>query len=525
MKNSIALYRVSTYRQSIEGHSLDAQEERAKEASEFLDTKIIKEWRIDTSSKRGKNLGRKDLKEALTFCRKNNVDYFIIDEVDRFMRSIEEYYWYKVEFKKLGVKLAFASQPELGDEDQFARLRELLAIYEAESSNTDRSKKTVDKMKARYSQGYYLSHPHAGYIKSEIAGLHIKDPERFDLLQRGSRLIIFDQYTPEQAVKWMNNEGYKTLGGKSLDVSHYIEFISDRYYCGKIDIKKDGPLSTVQNIDGLHEPMFNSSEHKRLVDVINKRNPKIRLKHNPEYPLANLIKHLECIEQKTYSKFSGFPKDRGSRNGKKRPKAPTYRCRSCKKSFIRSRLNDGVDDYMSDLVFLPDQATFKKALMKVWRNQRGSVVQRISALEANKQSVEADSRKTAQEYTKEPEGAAKNALRLLLEDYEIKLTAIKKDIEDTRDIDLESDKFVKFAIDFTENIKEKWWSISHDERKGGEQILFNGEFYVDSSAKVHTPNLSSIYRLGTNKKDPEGSNFNNMVELLGIAPRSEGLSC
>jgi len=196
----------------------------------------------------------------------------------------------------------------------------------------------------------------------------------------------------------------------------------------------------------------------------------------------------------------------------------TYRCRSCKKSFAKNRLNDGVDDYMSDLEFLPEQATFKKALIKVWRNQRGSVVQRISALEANRQSVEADSRKTAQEYTKEPEGAAKNALRLLLEDYDNKLIAIKKDIEDTRNIDLESDEFVKFAIEFTENIKEKWWSISQDERKGGEQVLFNGEFYVDSSAKVHTPKLSSIYRLGTNKKDPEGSNFNNMVELARFCP-------
>lgn len=89
---------------------------------------------------------------------------------------------------------------------------------------------------------------------------------------------------------------------------------------------------------------------------------------------------------------------------------------------------------------------------------------------------------------------------------------------------MESEDFVKFAMNFIEKLKNKWWSISFDERKGGEQILFNGEFYVDNSAKVHTPKLSTIYTLGTNKKDPGGVNFSNMVELAGTAPASAGLS-
>ncbi len=77
---------------------------------------------------------------------------------------------------------------------------------------------------------------------------------------------------------------------------------------------------------------------------------------------------------------------------------------------------------------------------------------------------------------------------------------------------MESDDFVKFAVNFT------------DERKGGEQILFNGDFYIDNSAKVHTPKLSTIYRVGTNKKDLIEVNFSNMVELAGTAPASIGLT-
>ena len=54
--------------------------------------------------------------------------------------------------------------------------------------------------------------------------------------------------------------------------------------------------------------------------------------------------------------------------------------------------------------------------------------------------------------------------------------------------------------------------------------LIDGEFYVDNAAKVHTPKLSTIYTLGTNKNDPNGVDFNKMVELVGTAPTSVGLS-
>lgn len=57
MDRAIALYRVSTKRQSDEGHSLDAQEERVMKAAETLNAEISKYWRIDTSSKVGKTWG------------------------------------------------------------------------------------------------------------------------------------------------------------------------------------------------------------------------------------------------------------------------------------------------------------------------------------------------------------------------------------------------------------------------------------------------------------------------------------
>ncbi|MDQ5963145.1 MAG: site-specific recombinase [Patescibacteria group bacterium] len=521
---AIALRRISDRKQD-DGHSLIAQKESTERTAEQLGLLLVKTWDEIRSSKRGKNFKRRDMEQMLKFCKQNrDVKYLLIDFVNRLMREVEILIYYKVLFNQMGVELYFCdpTQQHLNGGDQYSKLMLLLEAYKAETDNDSRAETTIARMKARYNAGYYISHPHQGYMKSDIAGLHVKDPERFGLLQKSGYLIIYEQYTPEQAVRWLSDHGYRTRGGKKMDVNHYIELIQDRYFCGIIDIKKEGPLSDIKNVKGLHEPMFSVHEHEKLVAIITKRNPRIRQKHNPEYPVANLIRHLECKHEELHSKFSGFAKDRGIRNGKKRPKCPTYRCRTCRREFSRQRLHDGIETHMNSLEFLPDSATFKRALIKVWRNQRGSVIQRISILEANKARIETDIIKTAADYAKEPEGAAKNALRLLLEDYEAKLENIKNDITTTQNVDMESEDFVKFAMNFTEELKEKWWSISFDERQGGEQILFNGEFYVDNSAKVHTPKLSTIYTLGTNKNDPNGVDFNKMVELVGTAPTSIG---
>ncbi|MDB5185572.1 MAG: hypothetical protein JWL85_95 [Candidatus Saccharibacteria bacterium] len=66
--------------------------------------------------------------------------------------------------------------------------------------------------------------------------------------------------------------------------------------------------------------------------------------------------------------------------------------------------------------------------------------------------------------------------------------------------------------------------ISYENRKRGEQVLFNGAIYADNSANVHSPTLSSIYRLGTNKKALSDVDNAHLVELAGTAPASARLS-
>jgi DNA invertase Pin-like site-specific DNA recombinase len=105
-EKAIALCRVSTQGQANDGN-LVPQQENVQKAADVLGVDLVKVWALAVSSRKGKNLKRKDLIEMLDYCKRyKSVKYLIVDEVDRFMRSIEEYYWWKMEFKRIGVRLS-----------------------------------------------------------------------------------------------------------------------------------------------------------------------------------------------------------------------------------------------------------------------------------------------------------------------------------------------------------------------------------------------------------------------------------
>ena len=524
MDKAISLRRISDRKQA-DGHSLLAQADSTVRMAEQLGVPIVKTWDMIQTSKKGKNFGRTDMEEMLRYGKQDpQVKYLLIDFVNRLMREVEVMIYYKVRFNQLGIQLVFCdpAQHQLNKNDQYAQLMIYLEGYKAEQDNASRGETTIARMKARYDAGYYISHPHSGYIKSDIAGIHVPDPSRFEILQKGSRLIIYAQYTVSQAVSWMNEQGYRTLGGKKLDLDHYTKFIVDVYYCGTIYIKSEG---WPKNVPGLHQAMFSKREHTPLVTAITKRNPRIRRTHNPDFLMANILRHKECEGIGHYEKFAGHYYNRGKRpSGSQRPLKPVYDCRDCRKRIPREKTHTAISEYLSDLKLLPNEKSFKEALVRVWRQQRGSVTQRLNILQANKDSIEQKVRQTAAAYASEADETIKQSLRQLLKDYDAQINQINTDIVTTRDVDMESEGFVRFALDFTANLKNKWWDLSWENLARGEQVLFNGKIYADNFANVHTPNLSSIYRLGTNKKALSNVDNAHLVELEGIAPSSASLS-
>lgn len=100
---AIAICRVSSPEQ-LKNNSLPRQREAVLKAAEELGVTIPDDcwWSGSMSSKKGTNVGRKDLKQITERCKKDKrIKYIIVDEPDRFMRSMDEAVYFEVTFREL----------------------------------------------------------------------------------------------------------------------------------------------------------------------------------------------------------------------------------------------------------------------------------------------------------------------------------------------------------------------------------------------------------------------------------------
>ncbi len=497
---AIALCRVSTKKQLDDGN-LDPQVTRVNKAAEFLETEIVHRWEIAASSRKGKNIRRKDLREMQDFCRRNKrVKYLIVDEVDRFMRSINEYYWWKQEFANIGVRLIHANKPGVNPDDQSAVFDELIDVYKAEQSNNERITKTPEKQMSKMRAGYYTFAPLPGYRKTETPSLHEPDPERFGLLQTAFKSVANGTATPNEALKKMNNSGYTTVNGNQMDMARFKQIIVKPYYDGTIQVAN----WEIATENGLHTPMITKAERAAILFIMSGKKKKFAVnKKNPEFPLNETLCYDCQYEQKPQDKITGYRNHNGkSKSLDERRYYQRYRCRGCNTYFTKEELHSKVS-FKLDSTVLDERELLVKELTSLWRSQVSNNLSKITALKNRVHLIEQQQAKMAMELAGTDNETVKRAMVAAIENKEQEKLATQADIKAYGDVDNELEDFIAYSIDYTENLKAKYWSLDWDRRKRCELLLYPDGFYVNRQKKVYTPRVSAIYRDKTMKKEPK----------------------
>lgn len=498
---AIALCRVSTARQRLEGSSLQAQELRVYECAQYLDTDIEKIWSLDASSRKGKNVARKDLQEMYDYCRSHKrVRYVIVDEADRFMRSMEEAYWWKVQFKMAGVYLAYANMPEITHEDNpMAVMREMMAFFQAEASNHERITKAKDKMFAKMQAGYYPFNPRPGYRITDIPSLHEPDPERFELIQEALRAVASRESTPQEALRRMTAKGYRTPSGRVMHMARFKEVLSNPFYAGIVQVA-DWPVATV---NGLHKPMITKQEHEAIKQVVSGKKKKFAVnKKNPEYPLNETLCYDCMQENRVQHKLTGYQNHNGKvKDPLKRRYYHRYRCRGCSTYFMRDELHDIISNKLANTV-LDDRDLLVQELKNVWRADVYDNRGRIAKLEQRLGIIAQEQSKLAVTLATTDNDVVRGAMEAAIKDKEREKHSTQSEIDLLREIDDGLDGFIDYALSYTERLKTNYWTLEWDDRKRCEQLLFPDGFYITRQKKVYTPKISPIYRDKAMQKEP-----------------------
>lgn len=501
MQLAISSSRVSTPEQKQNG-SLPRQEQNVINMAEKLQVKIIRNWSDDFSSKSGMNLNRKDLKEMLEFCKQNKrVKFLIVDEVDRFMRCIEEFYWYVVEFKKIGVKVVFASQ-DINDDSLASKVQKVVLVMQAELSNDERKSKVLNGDKAKVKAGLYPFSVKPGYTKTFTKGLHEPDGKKSVLIQQALRNVASGRMNASEALIALNKAGYRTRKSqKPLRIDKFKKILLDDYYAKLISVPKWG--EGYQGITGLHKPLITIEEHEAIKAALSGKTKNYsRQQHNPNFQESNAITH-ECG-----GKFVGANNGNG-----KGWSAPKYRCRGCNVSFHKDIVHKGVDKLLGIInVSEKFKSDLSKAMEKVWREEQKSNLNLIANLESHLTELNNQKDDLVKAMVKDEEMAAD--IRQTISKVKEEITNTEQQITEAKSIDEDLIGFIDFALDFIERKSDKWWEIEWDDREKCKQLMFPEGIYVDFSGKVCTHQISPILNLKQYKRDSR-----NALESLLVVPR------
>lgn len=292
--------RVSSDEQ-LKNNSLNRQQRAVLNAAKRLDVEIPKDgqWSGSVSSKRGKNYDRKDLKEMLEYCKKHKrVKYVIVDEPDRFMRSVDEAFAWETRFRhEVNVRVYYASDETLNTDDSYARMMRFMKYFAAETSNEERQRKSIEGDKTAILEGRYTFHPKLGYMKGDRPGVHVIAPEIGEIMKTILTKLANDLLTVTESLEEYNRSSY-VRNGKHCPyrMDKWRKIVTDPYYAGIVEMDKQ---VKARNEHGLHEPMITKEQHLHIVDLVSRKR-KVqngpRKGGNPEFILNTITLCEQCYQ-------------------------------------------------------------------------------------------------------------------------------------------------------------------------------------------------------------------------------------
>ena len=516
---AVALCRVSSDEQ-LKNNSLARQNESVMEMAKKLGVIVPKDyiWSGSVSSKCGKNIKRKDLNEIYDTCKKDKtVRYIIVDEPDRFMRSIAEAFYWETEFKQVGVRVIYTDE-ELNTDDASGKLLRFLKYFQAEGSNEERIKKAVNGHAKALRDGRYTFQPPLGYMRGQSAGIHEINPDYGIPLKHALTAIADGTMTIKEALNWYNENCTEIALGKHgrIKLDKWRKFIVNPYYAGIVEMNKK---IKVKNEHGLHTPLITLEQHKLIVEAVEghrKLHKGPKKGGNPRFPLNQILLCEDCQKLGNTFKFTGYD----NTNGKTKKIYSRYFCRGCSKSLSRGEAHQQVEKLISRLDFSKKgKESILKALNNIWNNEEAGIrselgLQKRDLTELNQQkNIILD--QILDEKNEDLKDIYRERLKAIGEQtkkIESRIRALEHELARGR-----SD-FLDFALDFIDNMGTHFLDLPLEEVGVCKNILFPSGFWVDANKKVYTLEISPLYRERTKKKDAETSKNALVVGREGLEP-------
>jgi site-specific DNA recombinase len=285
--------RVSSVRQKIEGHGLDAQEHRCREYAKQKGYEVEKVFN-DSFTGGGDFWKRPAMAELLKYMdMKAHVNYVVIfDDLKRFARDINFHWKLRKELSSRSAKVeclnfTFEETPE-------GEFIESILAAQGQLERKQNQRQVIQKQKARLQRGYWPFNPPPGY-KSEKDKIHGKlltpvEPEASIITEALEGYANGRFQSQSEVQRFLRVNRFRGL--KTTHLSRVNSLLKRVLYAGYVEYV---PWE-VSRLKGHHTPLISLSTHERIINKLSgKQYILSRKDYSSDFPLRGYVLCGDCL--------------------------------------------------------------------------------------------------------------------------------------------------------------------------------------------------------------------------------------
>lgn len=287
--------RVSTTKQTIQGHGLQSQEMRCREYAEARGYEVLAVFPDDVSGG-GDFMERPGMVALLSFLKaKPDMSLCVIfDDLKRFARDAEFHIKLRRELNAVGAKVEclnfkFEDTPE-------GEFIETIMAAQGELERKQNRRQVVQKMQARVRAGYYLFAPAYGYTYEKVDGhgkMLVPDGEKAENVRNAIEGLASGRFRTIAEVKRYLEEVSdlpRTRHGE-IRFSTVTEILRRPLYAGLINVPSWG----IKDLPGKHEPLVSYEAWSKAQTVLDgKALAPARKDISEDFPLRGFVLCGDC---------------------------------------------------------------------------------------------------------------------------------------------------------------------------------------------------------------------------------------
>ncbi len=381
--NAVIYCRVSSAAQLKKGDGLGSQETRCREFAKHKDYSVIKVFKDEGAS--GGMIDRPGMKSMLTFLKQHLHEQYVvlIDDISRLARGLEAHLQLRTEIGAAGGKLESPSI-EFGEDSDSILVENLLASV-SQHQRQKNAEQTLNRMKARAMNGYWVFNPPLGYRYAQLNGhtgkVLVRDEPVASVIveaMEGFASGRFDTQVEVQRFLLASPHYPKDRSGE-VHFQRVTNLLRKVIYTGHIEIPNWG-MSLRQ---GKHEALI-SFETWQAIQKRLQSPPKVstRKDSNDDFPLRGFVTCGRCQHPMTACWSKG-----------RTATYPYYMCfkKGCedyRKSIRRETLETEFEELLLDLRPSENLMEMAEAMFReLWESQTKSHQQNASALKQEHKKI------------------------------------------------------------------------------------------------------------------------------------------